>query len=123
MKSNNFINIIQEGLRTAVGAAASAVETLQDSQKREQTLSELNEEWQKKSQEWAEKGQITEKEARKMIEDFFNQKNKNTSDNSYDSESSSSNNSNVYSSKSNIEDEIQDLTKTIISLREELEKS
>ena len=51
MADNNIFAFLQQGLRTVVGATAEAIETLQDTQKRNQAISELNQEWQKKSQE------------------------------------------------------------------------
>lgn len=114
MESNNFFNFIQQGLRTAIGATTIVVETLQDSQKRQQTLSELNEEWHKKSQEWAEKGEITEQEARRFIENFLQKQGKNTRNCSSDS---------VAKNETNIVSEIQELNQAIVSLRTELEKN
>jgi cell shape-determining protein MreC len=60
MAENNLFSFLQQSLRTVVGATTEAIETLQDTQKRNQAISELNQEWQKKSQEWAEKGSLTE---------------------------------------------------------------
>lgn len=123
MESNNFFNLVQQGFRTAIGATTSVVETFQDPQKREQTLSELNEEWQKKSKEWAEKGEITEQEARRMIEKFFQKQGESSETNIYDSTTEdrikTSSTSRV---KPNTASEIQELNEAIVSLREELEK-
>jgi polyhydroxyalkanoate synthesis regulator phasin len=123
MDSNNFFSIIQQGFRTAVGATTSVIETIQDSQKREQTLSELREEWQKKVKEWEEKGEITEQEARRMMDDFLKKNPQNEANN--DSTSSSNNAYNVTNpslSKPNTIREIQKLTQAIVTLRTELEK-
>jgi polyhydroxyalkanoate synthesis regulator phasin len=120
--NNNFLNLVQQGFRTAVGATTSLMETLQDPQKREQTLSELNEEWQKKSQEWAEKGATTEQEARRLIENFWQKKSpeSNTDESTGESTPDASTAS---SAKPNPAREVQELTEAIVSLRTELEKT
>lgn len=113
MESNTIFDTIQQGFRTAVGAAASVVETLQDNQKRSQMLSDLNAEWQQKSQEWAEKGTMTEQEARKIIEQFFK---------GYSSGGSKSCEDIQVKSVDNQSNDIQELTREIVALREEVEK-
>ena len=114
MSDNNVFEFLQQGLRTVVGATAEAIETLQNSEKRSQAISEFNEEWQKKSQEWREKGAVTEAEARKTIEQFFQRQSGNTN-NSSPQEIPIDSGDNPY-------DEIKELTEEIIALRGELEK-
>ncbi|BAQ60273.1 hypothetical protein GM3708_679 [Geminocystis sp. NIES-3708] len=113
MESNTIFNLIQQSFRTVIGATATIVETLQDNQKRSQVLSDLNAQWQEKSQEWVQKGTITEQEARQIIEEFF--------------KGYTSKNSNFYEdvevkSVDNQSNGIQELTREIIALREELQK-
>ncbi|BAQ66217.1 hypothetical protein [Geminocystis sp. NIES-3709] len=111
MENNTLLNIIQQSFRTVIGATAEAVETLQDNQKRNQVLSDLKIEWQEKSREWSEKGTITEQEARKIIEQFFKgytDKNRSYQEIEITSEDPQN-------------DSIQELTKEIIALREELQ--
>lgn len=119
MDSNNFFNVIQQSFRTALGATSAVIETIQDSTKREQTLSELREEWQTKVKEWEEKGEITEQEARRMMDNIF-QKNK---DNGENINVNNDNVTDVSSSSTNHVREIQELTQSIINLRTELEKA
>ena len=114
MSDNNVLSFFQQGLRTVVGATAEAIETLQNSEKRNQAISEFNEEWQKKSQEWVEKGTVTEAEARKMVEQLFNRQGS-SQNNSSPQEIPIESDENPYS-------EIKELTEEIISLRGELEK-
>ena len=118
MDSNTFVEILKQGFRTTVGATTSAVETLQDEQKRNEFLSELNTQWTEKSQEWAEKGTLTEQEARRIIEQFFQQKGNQSDNQSSYGENVGSNNS----ANSNYSDDIRELTQEIINLREELKK-
>jgi polyhydroxyalkanoate synthesis regulator phasin len=114
MPENNVMMFLQQGLRTVVGATAEAIETLQDPEKRTQAIAEFNEEWQKKSQKWEEKGSITETEARKIIENFF-QSRSNTN-------SSSSSPQEIPIESESKSDNLNELTEEIISLRKELEK-
>lgn len=112
MADNNVFAFLQKGLRTVLGATAEAIETLQDNQKRNQAISELNQEWQKKSQEWADKGSLTEAEARKIIEQIFQRR---SNDNSSPQEIPITSDDNPYEG-------LKQLTDEIISLRKELEK-
>ncbi|MBE9223024.1 hypothetical protein IQ215_09990 [Cyanobacterium stanieri LEGE 03274] len=112
MTSNNSPNPIQQGLRIAIGATASAVETIQDRERFNQKISELTRDLQAKSEVWAQKGALTEEEAKKMIEDFFNQKN--------DVPKSSNKNQSGDSNPSR--EDLRTLTQEVISLREELNK-
>lgn len=122
MDSNKVFNVIQQGFRTVVGATTTIVETIQDPQKREQTLSELNQDWAKKAEDWAKKGEVTEQEARRMMENFLHKQSENkygntTNHNDVDSVS------NVSYYNQNPVKEIQELTETIISLRTDLEQA
>jgi len=118
MDSNNFTDIIQQSFRVAVGATASAVETLQDKEKINQKIDELNREFQEKSKLWEEKGAITEEEAKRVIEQFFQKQ-----QNSANSGSENISDFNVTSNRqSPTTQDIRNLTEEIISLREELNK-
>ncbi|OKH19602.1 hypothetical protein [[Limnothrix rosea] IAM M-220] len=69
--STNIFDIVQKGFRVTVGAAATLVETLQDPQKRDVTITEFRAELQNRAAEWSEKGEMTEAEARKFLENIF----------------------------------------------------
>lgn len=71
MDTNTLFTTIQQGFHITIGATASLLETLQDTNKREQTLSEWQIELSQRVQEWAEKGKITEIEARHLVEDLL----------------------------------------------------
>jgi polyhydroxyalkanoate synthesis regulator phasin len=117
MQSNNFTDLIKQGFRTAVGATASVIETLQDEQKRNQFLTEINTQWTEKSQEWAEKGEKTEQEARRVMEQVLQQK-------APPGQSQSIRNNGVTNQtnqpSSSYSEDIRGLTQEIISLREDL---
>jgi polyhydroxyalkanoate synthesis regulator phasin len=71
--STNFFELIQKGFHVTVGAAATLVETIQDPTKREVTIAEFRTELQSRAEEWSEKGEMTEQEARKFLEKIFQQ--------------------------------------------------
>ena len=112
---NNFFGILQTGLRTVVGATTDAIETLQDTQKRNQAFSEFNEQWQKKSQEWVEKGEVTESQARQIIEQLIQNKGVGNSSTPQEITIESDDVSDPYEG-------IKELTEEIIALRAEIEK-
>ncbi|EAZ93060.1 hypothetical protein [Crocosphaera chwakensis] len=112
MNTDTIFQLLQQSFRVGVGLTASVLETLQDPQKRNQTLSELQQEIAQKTEEWAIKGEITEQEAREFLDQWLKQ------------QSSSKNPQNSPSSthtKAAVDQEIQQLTEKIITLRQELE--
>ncbi len=118
MENNNLFEVIQKGFRTIVGATVEAMETLQDTEKRRKILSQLKSQLQAKSQQWQEKGAITEEEARKLVEQiFFGSSGKKTTESGNGSYSNKGekNEQELYQS-------LQSLIEEIVSLRQELEK-
>jgi polyhydroxyalkanoate synthesis regulator phasin len=120
MNANNIFQFVQQGFRITVGATASLVETLQDPQKRTEAISEMQTEFNQKADEWAQKGEITEQEARRMIEQLFRQQNWQKSTGSKNTTSDPV--STRRATTENVESELQELTEQIIALRTELEK-
>lgn len=112
MNSDTIFQLLQQSLRVGVGFTASVLETLQDSQKRNQTLSELQEEIAKKTEEWAKKGEITEQEVREFLDQWLSQQR--SPKTNPDSPTSTK-------TKADVGQEIQQLTEKIITLRQELE--
>ena len=119
--NNNPFQLIQQGYQIAVGATATLLETLQDPQKRESALSELQSQWNQRTQEWLEKGEVTEQEARRTVEQLFN-KQKGTPS-SETASSSSPTTVTTPPSDTRIQTELKNLTDQIIALRTELEQS
>jgi polyhydroxyalkanoate synthesis regulator phasin len=120
MNSNNLLQLAQQSFRIAVGATATFVETLQSPEKRSTAFSDLQAELSQKSQQWAEKGEITEREARQALEKILEKtpwKNAGvgTNDRSY-----------PYSTNTTADPttkaELQSLTEQITALRNELEE-
>ncbi|AGF50868.1 sll0982 [Synechocystis sp. PCC 6803] len=75
MTTNNstLLDTIQQGFRITVGATASLVETLQDPQKRQGTFQDLQQEWDQRASQWAQKGTTTETEARQYVDQLLAQ--------------------------------------------------
>ena len=73
MNSDNLTQLLQQGFRVTLGATASLVETLQDPQKRTQNLDALRLELNHLATDWAQKGEMTEQEARNFVDNLLNQ--------------------------------------------------
>lgn len=119
MNTDNLLHLLQQSFRISVGATASFLETLQDPQKRSETLSELQTQLTHLVQEWAQKGEITEQEARRFVDEWLSQQrakqsSTSTSNNGREQPSSSG-------SQDNVQAEIEELTEQVIALRTELE--
>ncbi|AFY38463.1 hypothetical protein Lepto7376_2168 [[Leptolyngbya] sp. PCC 7376] len=113
--SPNIFDLVQKGFRVTVGAAATLVETIKDPQKRDVTITEFRTELENRTAEWSEKGEMTEAEARKFLENVFQ---KDSSKAAGDREVSTSA---VEVKDAELEKEIQVLTEQITMLKTELE--
>ncbi len=120
MNANNLFQVVRQGFRITVGATTSLLETIQDPQKRAETISELQTELSQKTREWAEKGEITEQEARRMLDNLFRQRGWQA--NSETTRTSSETEVTSHSTAKNVESDLQELTEQIIALRTELEQ-
>ena len=61
------LRLLQKGFRVTIGATATLIEVLQN-------LSKLRLELDQLAQEWAEKGEVTEQEARSFVDTFIAQR-------------------------------------------------
>ena len=114
MENNNLLQIAQQGFRLTVGAATSLVETVQNPQKRAEILSQMQADLSQKTQEWSEKGEITEQEARKFLDSLLNRQD-------FDFSNQETGNSPT-ASGTNTTSNLKQLTDDIIALRKELEQ-
>ncbi|ACK67084.1 conserved hypothetical protein [Rippkaea orientalis PCC 8801] len=117
MNSNTLVQLLQQSFRIGVGATTSILETLQDPKKRSETLSELQTQLTQKAQEWSQKGEMTEQEARRLLEQWLTQQQRRgssayTNEGAYPPDSSNN---------GDIQGEIEQLTEQVIALRKELE--
>ena len=119
MNSNNLLQLVQTGFRVTLGATTSAIETLQDSQKLQEIFSQFNSDMKQQVEAWAQKGEVTEQEARKMMDNLWSESEQATSsaaNTTIDIVSETPN-----TTGSSVESEIQNLTEQIVNLRQELE--
>lgn len=124
MNSDSLIQLLQNGFRLSVGATAALVESLQDSQKREEFLAKLmHSELSELAAELTNKGEITEQEAREFVDSLWRQQNQQNSQTSSDAPGTSATTTTDNPVVSpNVQQELQDLTAQVAALRAELEK-
>ncbi len=107
---------LQQGLHVTVGATVDFIETIQDPEKRHQTLSELQSSLDQQAQQWSEKGLVTEEEARRLIDSWLAK---------YKPSGSAAGGNNRTTGAISVtyteQAEIQALTEQIIALKTELE--
>ncbi len=72
--NDTVLQLLKRGFRVTIGATATLIEVLQDPQRREQNLSRLRRELDQLAQEWAEKGEMTEQEARSFVDTLIAQR-------------------------------------------------
>ena len=75
MNNQDFSQMLHRGFCIAIGAVTSLVETGRHPEKRAEALSDLQMEFNLKTREWAAKGETTEQEARRVIDDFLRRQN------------------------------------------------
>lgn len=124
MNSSNLVELLQTGFRVSLGATTSLVETLQDPQKREENLAQLRSELSQRVTEWAEKGEITEQEARSFLESILRQQGQSrpTPSPTTGTPSDSVTPPTETTASPNVQLEIEELTAQIAAIRTELEK-
>lgn len=109
MNNDNLAQTIQKGFHISLGATAALVESLQDAEKRQENLSKMQSDFGRLTEEWADKGSLTEQEARIYVERIFNQQ---TAPNTTPDETVS---------EGDFKTQVQELTAQLAALRAELE--
>ncbi|MFE1745859.1 hypothetical protein [Coleofasciculus sp. H7-2] len=122
MNSNNLLELVQKGFRVTLGATASLVESVQDTQKREQNLELLKSDVNLVVQQLAEKGEITEQEARSFLNSLMAQANDAGSTQSYGTPSTPATTPVTTVVQPDVQLELEELTAQIAAMRTELEK-
>lgn len=118
MNPDMVTEFLKKGFHVTLGATTSVVESLQDSQKREENISQLNLGFDQLSQIWADKGEITETEARKMIDSMATQYGVNA--NPMSSGSSTAPSATSPSIDPSLQQELKTLTNQLANIRLEL---
>ncbi|NEP59992.1 MAG: hypothetical protein F6K31_23805 [Symploca sp. SIO2G7] len=121
MESNNLVQFLQSSFHVSLGATTALIESLQDSQKREENFSQLNTSFDQQLATLEEKGKITEQEARSYLESIWAQSNNSGSSASTDATTNTSAAPST-STTANTQQEIEELTAQIAALRTELEQ-
>ncbi len=119
MNPDDLTQIIQKGFRVTLGATSFFMETLQDSNKRDENLNKLNSDFNQLTEEWAERGEMTEQEARNFVDTILNQQNSQVNT---DSTTVSSTPLSDFA-QSDIQRDLLELTKEIANLRIDLQQS
>lgn len=119
MDSNNLVQLLQKSFHVTLGATAALVEVLQDPQKREQNLSKLRLELDELAQEWSQRGEVTEVEARNFVSSILEQSG-GQDDTQPDSGSLSSSTTTV--ADPIVQLKLQELTAQLAAIRTELER-
>lgn len=109
------MQLLQQGVRIAMGAIASWIETWQDPQKRVEAIAFLQTELEQKTKEWLAKGEITEEE----VKAFMNSLTEGINLGDYNFNATKSQKKKTLA---HITSQIQELTADIIALKLELEK-
>lgn len=122
MNSNSLLDLLQTGFRVSLGATTSLVETLQNPQKREETLSEMSTQLSQRVTEWAQKGEITEQEARRLLEEMLGRQANPGRSTATEAPPDTSTAPPSPPTSPNTQLEIQELTAQIAAIRAELEK-
>jgi polyhydroxyalkanoate synthesis regulator phasin len=117
MNSDTLLELFQTSFRTTLGATSSLVEAIQDPQRMPQTL---NQTWSQFTtnpnqllQDWADKGAVTEQEARQVVDRLWQQQRN-------PSAVGVTVNTTATPVAPDVQTELQALTEQLISLREEL---
>lgn len=119
MNPDNLTQIIQKGFHLTLGATSFFMETLQNSSKRDENLNKLNSDFNQLTEEWAQRGEMTEREARNFVDTILNQQNSQVNTDSI----------NVPSTpvsdfvKSDIQRDLLELTQEVADLRAALQQS
>jgi polyhydroxyalkanoate synthesis regulator phasin len=117
--ANNAINLLKKGFHVTLGATSSLVESIQDPIKREENLAQLRMGPNEFAEVLAERGAVTEVEARKFVDNVVAQYNPSASSSSTGTASASPS----PSIDPTLQLELQDLTKQLAELRAQLRNS
>jgi polyhydroxyalkanoate synthesis regulator phasin len=119
MNSDNAIDLLKKGFHVTLGATSSLVESIQDPIKREENLAQLRMGPNEFAEVLAERGAVTEVEARKFVDNVVAQYKPDAS--SYSAGTASASPST--SIDPTLQLELQDLTKQLAELRAQLRNS
>ncbi|MBF2086524.1 hypothetical protein [Thermoleptolyngbya sp. C42_A2020_037] len=124
MNPDEILQGLQKGFRVTLGAASTLAETIQDSQRREETLARLRTDPSGLADDLAAKGEVTEQEARAFLDNLMAQRpaGASWSGPSGSSSSPTASTGGVPVAPPDIQADLKDLTEQISAMRAELER-
>ncbi|HAG84435.1 MAG TPA: hypothetical protein DCL61_25595 [Cyanobacteria bacterium UBA12227] len=126
MDSKNLVEWVQTGFRVPLGVTTSLIESIQDPHKREENLARLQLDWSQQVAELAQKGETTEQEARKFVDEMLRKQNQSQNQSGSPSTTETASDNWTTSPTSGVsqsnQQEIEELTAQIAALRTELEQ-
>ena len=120
MNPDTLIQTIQKGYRVTIGATASVIESLQNSQLREENFAKLRSDPNQLIEELAAKGETTEREARSFVDGVLSQSNSSQQSNVTPSPYETS--APLPPRTIAIQQDLQELTAQLAAIRTELER-
>lgn len=121
MNSDGLIQFLQTGFRVGVGATASLLESIQDPEKREENLADLRLELNELTQKWAEKGELTEREARNLVDSLIDRQRSPSETEPVPAPTSTPTTSSPTGSDRTMYSDLRELTAEVAALRAQLE--
>jgi polyhydroxyalkanoate synthesis regulator phasin len=118
MNSETVVRFLQRGFHVTLGATASVVEILQDPQRRDANLNRLRLEWNQLSEEWATRGEVTEREARSYVDQWVAERRNSAEPPTVTTTATTV----ITSPKTDAQQELQELTAQLAAMRAELER-
>ncbi|NEP00238.1 MAG: hypothetical protein F6K58_16475 [Symploca sp. SIO2E9] len=122
MNPDNFLQLLQTGIRASLGATTLLVETLQDPRKREDSFSQLHSDLNQQLSTWAEKGEQTEQEARSFLDQLLSNPSNSGSTSVNVTSDQTSATPTTSTTSPHTQSSLEDLTAQIAALRTELEQ-
>jgi polyhydroxyalkanoate synthesis regulator phasin len=122
MNVDNLTQMLHRGFRVTLGATSSLLEILQDPHKRDENLEKIQSQWSQLSEEWAEKGAVTEEEARSFVDTILSNSGRPAPGDTPTSDATPASPPAPLVSRPDELGEIQELTAQIATLRAELKR-
>lgn len=124
MNPDTITQFFQKGVHVTLGATTALVESLQDAQKRDENMSRLSSDFDGLVEDLAVKGEITEQEARRMVESMLSQVNSSMSNGTTPGipRSNTVNATATVVPDAAVQADLQELTAQIAAMRAEIER-
>jgi polyhydroxyalkanoate synthesis regulator phasin len=123
--NSDITQLLQKSFRVTLGATASLVEVIQDPQKRNENLSKISTELNQLAEEWAAKGEITEREARSFVDSMMAQAGQATDQSTTTTATSTDTTITTTATPASspmVQTDIQELTAQIAAMRAEIDR-